>query len=137
MGLFERNPDVAVAVGDTLPPVEATLRWPATLAPVDLTDASVVFVMTERATGILRLVGECTLVSAPDGQVRYDWQSVDTAIPGDYDAVFEVTAEDGGKMTIPNTDQKLLVRITGDLGDRVAPVVQAQAGVAMGGASAP
>lgn len=86
--------------GDTAPSLRATLRNPDGTA-VDLTGATVRFLMRDRTSGTVR-VGSAAIVTAASGIVQYDWQSADTATAGTYDAEFEATFPGGKIETFPN-----------------------------------
>ena len=91
--------------GDTSPALRFAL-FPGT---VDLTGASVVFVMD----GGARLPARIITASPP--VVQYDWQPGDTDRAGVRRAEFEVTYSDGSVETFPNAGY-LLVSVVEDLG---------------------
>ena len=81
--------------GDRAPSVEATLRR-ADRTAIDLTNAtSVNFQMGE-------LDNAAIIVSAEDGQVRYDWGSTETDTAGVFNAEFKILWNDGRQQTVPN-----------------------------------
>lgn len=91
--------------GDTAP----ALRYALLPETVDLTGASVVFVMD----GLGRLPAR--VIEARPAVVQYDWQPGDTDRPGLHRAEFEATYSDGRIETFPNGGY-LLVQIAKDLG---------------------
>jgi len=100
--------------GDTAPPVEATLRYAASGAPVDLTGASVLFVMRQPGADTPKVQRAATIVDAVAGAVRFDWQAADTDTAGAYVAELQVTLPGGAVMTVPNGGY-LTVKILEDL----------------------
>lgn len=80
----------------------------------DLTGATVVFNMRAADTGTIKINrSSAVLVSGPNGQVRYDWNSGDLDTNGDYLAEFEATIS-GRKLTIP-TNGYIPVRVIDDI----------------------
>lgn len=80
----------------------------------DLTGATVVFNMRAADTGTIKINrSAAVLVSGPNGQVRYDWNSSDLDTNGDYLAEFEATIS-GRKLTIP-TNGYIPVRVIDDI----------------------
>jgi hypothetical protein len=67
----------------------------ATGAAVDLTGATVKFKMRPVGSSTKKVDASATIVSAPLGQVRYDWTALDVDTAGDYLVWWEVTS--GGK----------------------------------------
>ncbi len=101
---------------DLLPHLEVVLR--DRRGPVELTSSTVrlhlvhalrrTLVLNKPATPFLDQSG------ADRGRVAYEWVAGDTAVPGDYDAEFEVTFLSGKKQTFPN-EGAVPVRITPQL----------------------
>jgi hypothetical protein len=86
---------------DRVPSISATLIDSAG-APVDLTGATVKFVMSlSPGGGTPTLNVAAIMVSAPAGAVKYDWAVGDTAASGSYVAEWEVTYSNGKKQTFP------------------------------------
>lgn len=78
--------DFSIKEGDTQPAIEATLLYDD--APVDLTDAVVVFDMKHTFEDV-SVRGMCTIQDT-DGKVAYIWDETDTNVPGTYEAEFLV-----------------------------------------------
>lgn len=105
---------ITVKRGDRHPHIDATLLNPDGTA-VDLSGASVKFLMRSVLGGVLKVNASATVVDAAAGQVSYVWGATDTDTAGDYRAEFEVTFGDGTKLTVPN-DSYLPVTVLEDLG---------------------
>lgn len=102
--------DIQLVQGDTRPALEGTLTVTRTGAPINLTTATAVKFQMRMADDRKYTVDAAAAVSNPSlGGVRYEWAVNDLAIPGLYDAQWEITWPDGGKQTTqpPNT---ILVR---------------------------
>ena len=92
-----------ITQNDTSPSLTATLYENAALTtPVDLDGATVVFWMRSMDNATLVDDQSVTVVSAANGQVRYDWQSGDTDTVGKHYAKFKVTFADGKVGHFPN-----------------------------------
>lgn len=109
--------DFFIKQADTSPPIVAILK-DANLAPVDLTGATVRFIMTNKATLVKVIDAPANVVSAPAGRVSYNWVSPDTNVPATYKAEFEVHWLDGTYETFPNSAY-ITVKIIADLGGTV------------------
>jgi hypothetical protein len=103
---------IYVKKGDLKPSVEAQLH--DRLGPINLTDASVKFIMQDPATGVVKVNAAAVIVTALTGRVRYDWVGTNTDTASTYRAEFEVTFLSGAKETFPNDDYDRVV-VTGDL----------------------
>jgi hypothetical protein len=86
--------------GDTLPALARTLGDAS--GAVDLTGASVRFIMRAANRDVVVVDFPAQIVSAVEGKVSYAWRPEDTAVAGSYDAEFEVTFGDGNILTFPN-----------------------------------
>lgn len=100
--------------GDTAPPIRAQILSPAG-APVDLTGASVRFLLAAQAGGTPLVDGTATIVDAAQGIVEYAWAPGDLQAAGQYLAEFEVTWPDGRVQTYPG-DGYITVAVVADLG---------------------
>jgi len=98
---------------DTSPAMLATLQ-DANGDAVDITAASVRFHLRPINSQTVTVDEAATIVTAPDGLVRYDWQAADTATIGSYQAEFEVTYADTTVETFPN-DGYIRVEIISDI----------------------
>jgi hypothetical protein len=88
--------DVTLVQGDTRPSLEATLKVTRTQAALDLsTAAAVKFQMRQVNNRRYTVDSPAVVISAEDGSVRYDWQTGDLAVAGDYVGQFEITWNDG------------------------------------------
>jgi len=99
---------------DTRPSFTATLV-DATGAAVDLTGASVLFLMRNPRTRALKVSGAMVIVSEPLGQVRYDWAAGDTDKAAVYQVECQVTFGDSTIETFPNGSHHRL-EVLKDLG---------------------
>lgn len=109
---------ILMKAGDTAPVVRATLLDEQG-APVDLTGASVKFVMaTATEPRTVSVDSAATLADAANGVVEYAWAVGDTNEPGSYVAEFEVVYADTSVQTFP-TEGYVDVTITDDLGGTV------------------
>jgi hypothetical protein len=97
---------------DTSPSISATLASDGTA--VDLTGATVKFIMRLPGATSAKVNTAATVVSAADGTVRYDWVAANTDTAGLYQAEFEVTFAGGAKRTFP-ADDYLYVSVVTDL----------------------
>ena len=96
--------------GDTRPAIRATLK--SNGAPVDLSGASVRFVMVGQGIALTR---DAEIVDAANGVVRVVFEPGDTDQAGTYHAEFEATFSDGRRETYPSHGY-LTVQILPDLG---------------------
>ncbi len=101
--------------GDSLPPAEAQLLK-EDKTPLNLTDASVRFLVRTAPRGGVLLIGRPAVVSDIEGgKVLYAWQDGDTESPGTYVVEWEVTFLDGKKVTVPTDSYDRLI-VLQDLG---------------------
>ena len=98
---------------DTAPVIQCVLE-DSTGAAVDLTGASVKFIMASSPGTTPVVNASATIVSATAGTVSYQWISADTAAAGQYSAEWEVTYPSTHKETFPDPSY-LTVIITADL----------------------
>lgn len=99
---------------DRREPIDRTLRG-SDGAVVNLSGASVKFLMRPQGGGALKVNAAATIVDAALGKVRYSWAAGDTDTVGAFDAEFEVTFADGTVQTFPN-GRYLSVVVVEDLG---------------------
>lgn len=112
--------------GDTLPELVRTLN--DANGPVDLTGASVRFLMSHATTGAIVIDAPADITIAASGEVSYVWQDGETDAEGTYNAEFEATFQDGRILTFPN-DGYMRVTITRSVDDPgVAPPVASVSG---------
>jgi len=77
-------------------------------SPVDLTGATVKFLLKNRHTGTLQIDGAATIVSAINGQVSYQPTADDVAIAGVFLREWEITLPSGKILTVPNSTRPTL-----------------------------
>jgi hypothetical protein len=95
--------------GDNRPNLIGTLTYPTTGDPVDLTGCTVVFQMRKENDRRYTVNALATVISPLTGQVRYDWSANDLAVPGEYQAQFEITFGDATHQT-SDPPETLIVR---------------------------
>lgn len=95
--------DFTIKRGDTSPVLYQTIK-DYTGSPVDLTGATVTFVMRSTA-GIAPTTNASATLLSPNtaGNVSYTWTAQDTAAAGTFMGEFHVTLSGGAKMTWPAT----------------------------------
>jgi len=112
-------PDFQIRAGDRLPAISATVTdGRPTLtspqgSPVDLSGASVRFVMVALDSGTLAVDAKATVVDAAAGTVRYDWAEGDTDAAGAYLGEWQITFADGRRLTVPNGDAIDIMAVPG------------------------
>ena len=99
---------------DTAPAFTATLRDAAGVA-VNLTGATVRFLMRNPRTRTLKVAAAMTILDATAGRVSYAWQTGDTDEAATYQVEVEVTFGDGTIETFPNGEHHEL-QVIKDLG---------------------
>jgi hypothetical protein len=105
--------DFTIKAHDRLPAISATLV-DADQAPFPIPDgATVLFVMANATSRIVKVNAAAVVVDANVGKVRYQWAIGDTATPGDYVAEWQVTAG-GLAQTFPSAGYNT-VTIVADL----------------------
>lgn len=111
--------DITLKRGDRLPLLDRTLLDENDDA-VDLTGATVRFIMRAYGATNPKISAAATVLDAPTGRVRYSWTANDTDTAGHYQAEFEVTFSNGRKETFPN-DHHLTVDVVADLDSAATP----------------
>ena len=110
--------DFEIKQNDTWPPIG--LITPVVLSdnngPIDLTGATVKFLMRPADSQTIKVNSACVIVSAAAGTVRYNWSASDTDTAGEFVFEFQITFGDGKKATVPNRGYKELT-IYDDIGD--------------------
>jgi hypothetical protein len=105
---------------DTLPPIDAVLAIgtddPDVNTPVDLTGCTVAFILREQCSKLAKFRGAGQIVGDPTlGQARYQWQTGDTNVAGNFFGEFEVTDAAGHVASYPSPSY-IPIRIPEDLG---------------------
>lgn len=73
------------------------------------------FIMTDKVTSVKLIDRAATIVDAPNGIVKYTWQSGDTDTASVYNGEFEVEFSDGRCETFPNA-KYIGIKVFADLG---------------------
>lgn len=94
--------DFTLKEGDTSPAITSTLQDAAGDA-VNLTGATVKFIMTAKGDSTPTVDAAATVVTPLAGVVSYSWLAADTDTAGKYEAEWEVTFSGGAKQTFPNS----------------------------------
>jgi hypothetical protein len=93
---------IYLKAGDTAPAATATLK-DSDGNPVNLTDATVRFLLRDAISGIVVLEGDADLGDdETDGTVAYPWVEGDTDTPGVLRGEFEATFDDGSVESFPD-----------------------------------
>ena len=98
---------------DTSPAIQTSLK-DENKDPIDLTDCDVKFLMG-RPGESPKVNASATIVDAPNGLVKYNWQPQDTDTEGTFYAEFEVTYPNSSKETFPNKDY-ISIYVASDIG---------------------
>lgn len=108
--------DFTIKSDDQLPEIQAVLKDDAGNA-VNLSGVEGVrFIMTNKATGEIKVDAAATIVTAAAGLVKYSWAPEDTDTVGTYNGEFEVEFTAGDKLeTFPNW-KHIQIKVFGDLG---------------------
>lgn len=108
------GPTFYIKRGDLLPNVSTTIT-DSNGAPVDLTGASVVFIMRGPWDSTPTISAAASIINpATNGQVVYTWTGTQTATPGSYRAEFRVTFPSGAVQSFP-TNGFIDIEISNDL----------------------
>jgi len=86
---------------DTQPSIEATLQY-NNGSPVDLTSSDIYFFMGNTLDYTAYRSGACVITGSDTGQVKYNWDVLDTGSVGVYWGEFQVNWGTGSVMTLPN-----------------------------------
>lgn len=105
--------DFSLKKDDTLPAIQATLALDG--VAVNLIGCTLRFIMTNKATGAVKVDAPATVVDSVLGVVRYDWLAADTDTAGTFNGEFEVQDGSGKLESFPNT-KNITIKITPDLG---------------------
>lgn len=104
--------DYTVKVGDAGTVISAILEDPG--GAVDLTGASVSFLMADAQYRAAKVNAVATIVGAATGEVSYQWQAADLDAAGSYIAEFEVVFPDASIATFPSQGY-VEIRVVDDL----------------------
>lgn len=109
--------DFSIGLGDTLPPLNATLE-DANSNPVDLTTAASVSFRMKRPedTTWMWTHGALILTPATAGNVSYPWQAGDTSTEDVYQGQFVVLWPGGGQESFPNSTRLINILVFGPTG---------------------
>lgn len=91
---------LVIKKGDTRTAIKATLKNPSG-TPVDLTSATVTFVMTKGSTQLVNRAAD--IVDSINGRVDFVYVAGETDVTGVVRAEFKVVYSDGSKETFPNS----------------------------------
>lgn len=100
-------PEVRMKSGDRLPILRMQLA-DSSGAAVDLTGATVSFVMGPRGGGLMTLTGVASVVTAASGVVEFAWGVGDLASAGVYEAEWRATWVNG-RQTVPTSGYVIIV----------------------------
>jgi hypothetical protein len=99
--------------GTRKPDLDATL-YDGAGAVINLTGSTVTFAMQDMQGKVIVADAAVTIVSAPTGQVRYEWAAADTAVVGRFQAEFHVAQ--AGKTTAVPSDGYLDIEVLDKIG---------------------
>ena len=99
---------------DLLPEIQATLK-DADDTVIDLSGATVKFIMTDKLTNEKKIDANAVVVNDTGGVVKYVWTGTDTDTAGNYKGEFELKFADGRLMTVPNKVY-INIKVVADLG---------------------
>lgn len=106
--------EFSIKRNDTMPSIAASLEDSDDSA-IDLTGATVRFLMTPIGESTAKVDAAAIITDAANGKVKYDWQSEDTDTLGTFVAEWEITYSSGGIETVPSNGWTT-VRVKEDLG---------------------
>ncbi len=94
--------DFSFTQHDTHPPLEAVLTDMD--GPIDLSTATAVNLLLkgQKRQSPASVIGQCQIVNALLGEVKYVWKPEDTAVADLYNALFEILWGDGTQSSVPN-----------------------------------
>ena len=102
--------DFEIKQDDTWPPLGDAVE-PVVLSDargvINLTGATVDF-FAKHESGTPIIEGACTILTAADGEIMYEWEAADTDTAGEYTFEFQITFGDGKKATVPTSGYKSL-----------------------------
>ena len=104
---------VTIKEGDTYPPLRAYLHQ-SDGKPIRVTGGVVKLLMRDK-DNVLTINKPVEIIDPEKGYVRYDWLTADTKTAGEYQAEFEITFQNGVKLSVPN-DGYFTVNITKQIG---------------------
>lgn len=105
-----KAPDFHIKQNDTAPAIAEQL-FDGLGVVVNLSGASVKFMMEAPGAGTPKVNAAATITDAALGKVSYTWLAANTDTPGDYLACWQVTFSGGAVETFPNSDwQKVRVK---------------------------
>lgn len=107
--------DFTMKENDLLPEIQYQLTDSA--GPIDLTGATVLFIMSVDEGTPNKVAAAATIVTPSTGMVKYTWAGTDTDTPGTYHAEWEITIS-GKKITVPN-DGHISIEILPDLNSEI------------------
>lgn len=104
--------------GDLLPAFTATLfeTNDNVTTPIDLTGATVELHVRMTGAPGLKIDATATVTDAAAGKIRYDWIAGDTDTPGECVWEAQITYGDGKQLTVPNSREGYVGRMSPQLG---------------------
>lgn len=106
--------DFTIKQHDQLPELTVILT-DSKSAIVNVTGASVRFIMTNKSTGVKSIDQPATIVDPTNGVVKYTWANGDTDTSGSFSGEFEVKFPDTRVETFPNS-KNINIKVFPDLG---------------------
>jgi hypothetical protein len=94
--------DFSIKQNDREPVFRATVTQRDGTA-VNLTGASVTFVMRNRESKAIKVNAAMTIDDATAGRVSYPWTALDTDTVGFYEAEIKIVLSGGKQLTVPTT----------------------------------